>query len=382
MPKSLTLFLFVKMLVYFVNIIKIKVIIYNLIVNLLSKKISYLYLRRIFYSFTNLFDSTVQAQKNYEAVTFNYTSPDSIDLSHGFNSRNIFVIKNSLIDPLTGQVFVKDFEGNHTFISESSSWDPHTSHIRLRSRDGAFSRKPLRTFKSPDTVFHVSPFPGSNGFYHWLIEDLPAYLRCSAHSPEVTFVTGGKLVQRCREVMEVMQSKYMLSSNYVSSEFVTFAERGHEKALAHPFDLDLICELSSRIYKPTSELKPTQITFLKRGKLLEKNRSLDISNSNLFLNYKVSFIEPEHMQLVDLIRELSKSNTVIGFHGGNLANIVWVSNIQNCIEIVNDAMKGGIDTIRWICKVKQINYFRINFNPKTSEVDLLTQILFILDNIN
>jgi hypothetical protein len=370
------------MLIYFVILNRIKVTIYNLIVNSFSKKISYLYLRRIFYSFTNLFDSTVQAHSGYKAATFNYTSPDSIDLSHGFNSRNIFVIQNSLIDPLTGQVFVKDFEGKHTLISESSSWDPHTSHIRLRNRDSAFNRKPLRTFKLPDTVLNASPFPGSNGFYHWLIEDLPAYLRVSAFSPEVTFVAGGKLVQRCREVMEVMQSKYVLDNNYVSSEFVTFAERGHEKALAHPLDLDLICELSSRIHKPNYELRPTQITFLKRGKLIEDNRSFDISNSNLFFYNKISFIEPEQMLLVDLISELSKSNTVIGFHGGNLANIVWVNNIQNCIEIVNDTMKGGIDTIRWICKVKQINYFRINFNSKTNEANLITQILFMLDNIN
>jgi hypothetical protein len=370
------------MITFFVIINRVKVTIYNYIVDYTSKKIRHLYLRRIFYSFTNLFNSTVQANNDYIAATFNYPQSDSIDLSHGFNSRNIFVIQNSLIDPLTGQVFVKDYAGKYAFISESSSWDPHTSHIRLRNRDSAINRKPLRKLNSLDTAFNASPFPGSNGFYHWLIEDLPAYLRVRNYSPEVTFITGGNLLQRCIEVMKVMQSKYIISENYVASKSVTFAERGHEKALAHPFDLDLINELSLRIHEPNLKFRPTQITFLARGKLIEGNRSLDISNSYLFKHKNILSIEPQNLSLENLISELSKSNTVIGFHGGNLANIVWVNNIENCIEIINEDFIGGMDVIKWICKIKQINYFRINFNSKTNFDNLTTNILSILDSIN
>lgn len=55
----------------------------------------------------------------------------------------------------------------------------------------------------------ASPFPGSNGYYHWLIEDLPAFLRVFKHSPDITFITGGRLAQRCREVMDILESKYV-----------------------------------------------------------------------------------------------------------------------------------------------------------------------------
>lgn len=164
-------------------------------------------------------------------------------------------------------------------------------------------------------------------------------------------------------------------------DFVYFAERGQEKALAHPFDLNLIRDFSSMIYPANLKTRPMQTIFLKRAKLAEENRSLNISNSSLLLDYEVIFIDPERMSLVDLIAVLSKATTVIGFHGGNLANIVLVENIQNCIEIVNDNFQRGIDVVKWICSIKQINYFRISFNSQTTESDLLNKIFFILDEI-
>ena len=369
------------MLKYFVNLDSIKVSIHRIMVKYLPKKIKYLYLRRILDNFLYLFESKVEVYRDYKATLFDYTSTDSIDLSHGFNSRNVFVIRNSVIDPLTGQVFVKDLDGRHALVSESSSWDPPTSLLRLKNRDSATSRKPLRTFKSPMQYLKASPFPGYNGYYHWLIEDLPAFLRVFKHRPDITFITGGRLAHRCREVMDILESKYVESNSYVHCDFVYFAERGQEKALAHPFDLNLIRDFSSMIYPANLKTKPMQTIFLKRAKLAEENRSLNISNSILLLDYEVIFIEPERMSLVDLIAVLSKATTVIGFHGGNLANIVLVENIQNCIEIVNDNFQRGIDVVKWICSIKQINYFRISFNSQTTESDLLNKIFFILDEI-
>lgn len=361
---------------------KFKVLVCRAINSVFSKKSnSFVYLRRIFFNFTSLFESEVKVIEDYEAIVFSDPSPTLIDLSHGFSSRNIFEIHNAIIDPLTGQVFVKSLANEFTLIAESSSWDPSISLLRLRNRDSTYRRNSLGALSFDTQTFAISPFPSANGYYHWLIEDLPAYLRVHKNFPKSVFITGGKLSHRSCEVLRALDSEYILSETYVASNIVHFAERGHEKALAHPSDLELLTELGLKMDQSNNKAKLPTITFLQRGTLDEKGRSLDISNSNLFLLDNFLSINPEHLKLVDLIALLTNTVTIIGFHGGGLANIAWVNNIQNCIEIVFDNFSRGLDAIKWICTVKGINHFRITINSSTSKADLVSQVILILNAI-
>jgi len=248
--------------------------------------------------------------------------------------RRILRIKNVCLNPKTGIAWYKKF-----IIEESSNW-PIDKLLLWEPRPFLCESLDYKVINLPD-----------NGFYHFLIEDLPRFLEIYEKNSSPVTVIGSE----SRYVLEVLD--FLNITNYVT-KFSPIKCRElllNEKSLGGIFEKS-DHKLLQRIFadiEPTKADKPIFISrrnrvkgYLDRGiqytDLLEKK----LSNCGFITVYL------EDLSFIDQVSLIKSTNIVVGFHGAGLANIVWLNSNAKVIEISETRKTSHFEHISSVCKVQ------------------------------
>ena len=238
---------------------------------------------------------------------------------HAFESRFLIDATNVKIDTKSGLVF----DQKSIVVSESSSWPAD----RILLGSPYVPTVSASALEQSNSIYLILP---SNGFYHWLIEDLPPFLYAlrNSHGPTQVFYyydAPSYVLDFIRE----LPIQAIATPRGVHVNKIRFVTRGPDTGwplkedvleLRNFFAASLQSVISAKkIY--ISRLRTTRSPKFEKGlvEILERE------------GWKILHLE--ELSVKEQIIEFSSSSIVCGVHGAGLSGIAWMNSNTKVIEL-------------------------------------------------
>lgn len=231
------------------------------------------------------------------------------------NFRSIFRLYNACVNPKTGVVW-----SNNRLVEESTVWSVSDLF--------RWEPKPILTRKINGKFINLP----DNGFYHFVVEDLPRFLEVFYSNRDCTILLGSKanyLIEALKILNETNFKFYnspVNCSEYLFSEKVLgglFSVSDKERILAYS---DLV-PIEKRIDKIFISRKANTFGSFARGIELKAEIEYLFESKGFVIFYFEDLTLAEQISLIKGVKVLA------GFHGAGLANLVWSKKPIQIIEI-------------------------------------------------
>jgi capsular polysaccharide biosynthesis protein len=176
-------------------------------------------------------------------------------------------------------------------------------------------------------------FLGSNTYYHWLIEELPVYLRAVKEFPSATTLVHALAPIYVFDSLNLLNINYKVIQKCIQVEELVFVSKS---ATLQPDsgDTDVLRETYLPWIENTSsagsEVK-IYISRLNQGRFPQN----ELAIQELFTDYGFEILDLVGRSFKDQIELFSRANVVAGTHGAGLSNIVWSGPNTSVIEIID-----------------------------------------------
>jgi hypothetical protein len=236
------------------------------------------------------------------------------------DSKKVFRIRNVTLNSASGYLF----DSRGLLIADFSSWSlPHMLLDRWPNRGSA-----RQIHWSGDVVFL-----GTQGYYHWLIEDLPAFLQAMDEAP------NARVLVRRRSpgyVLDALKIAGIASQDApISARLETFVFASRSVALQpSPIDVARLRKFKEHV-QFTGAQSPRRLYVSRRA--AGRTPINESAVESLLLNYGFEILESESVSLAEQIRMFANAEIVVGTHGAGLANVVWCSEgSSHLVEITRE----------------------------------------------
>jgi hypothetical protein len=250
----------------------------------------------------------------------------------GNEFRRILKVNDPVLNPRTGIIWIND-----KLLLESTLWNYEDVF--------KFEPKPIFPKKIDDTFYSLP----DNGFFHFLIEDLPRYLQAKKYGDKhkTLIGNGSKYINEVMSLLspncvELYEYPVKLKSLYISEKI--------KGTLFSPYDLNILHDSFDEFRKFNQNLKifisrkeNKGPKFKSRG-LLKKNEIESIVKD---LGFYLVYLED--LSLTQQIDLCSKASMIAGFHGAGLSNIVWANSGTKVIEITGTRVTSHFEHLSKIC---------------------------------
>ena len=270
---------------------------------------------------------------------------DMIQEGHTFAVRYLYTVENVILDSLTGMVFSIDGK----IVAESSSWP--VSHLLLNSIPKPPPAKRLKKISNTSTILLPS-----NGFYHWLIEDLPLFLFISKQLGSYSLLEYENSPPYVRSLQS--KNKNIISTpRFVHLDRYSFISRGGDTEWAHPKDIRTLRGAFADLMQAQEPGKKIYISRLNssRSPVFEKVLT------ELLKSQGWEILSTEKMALHEQIKRISSAEIICGVHGAGLAGMVWLSRGSQVIELSPENFVPCFSRLSEVCGMR---YQRIPFPEK------------------
>lgn len=269
--------------------------------------------------------------------TFVYFSTDELLELNNYKSRinhyrNVFKVKNSILNTKSGVVWFKNKiveESSVWSISDLIIWEPKP--ILKKKLSGKFNNLP------------------DNGFYHFVIEDLPRFLDTTNLNISLTTIYGSES-SYILDTFKILENKKTAYFNYpVLCEELVISEKSSGGIFTHS-DRRKLLNFSEKI-KP--KLASRNILISRKNRLKDvEGRGINYIDETELLFARNSFdvVFFEELSLMDQISIIKNAQVIAGFHGAGLANIVWSKHKCKVIEISESRITSHFEHLASICK--------------------------------
>lgn len=258
-----------------------------------------------------------------DAVDIEFVLPvDGSTARNSYRPRFVYGLTDATVDPIPNLVY--DAKGQ--FIAESSSW------LALRQ----FYSWPQPHVRVPGSRLtgEFIFFP-SNGYYHWLIEDLPVFLKSLAVAPKAKVLVPGNAASYVREVLRLLDNEMVEISSPVRVERLVMTAKtgGMGSPMAgltpHPADVAILREFFAGHITPGCGDRKLYLSRVgqKRSPANELDVQSDMEKHGLVV------FDGTGMSLLAQIAMFSSARQLIGMHGAALSNIVWAPESVDVCEI-------------------------------------------------
>jgi hypothetical protein len=222
--------------------------------------------------------------------------------------KKVFRLHNPIVNTASGYLFDED----RALIGDYSSWSFPATAIDRLSRPGL----PAKIHDDGDIVFL-----GTEGFYHWLIEDFPAFLQALHWSPDARVLVRRRSPQFVIDALQLLDITAESAPLVFSPRNLVFASKGSAMA-PNALDVSTLREFQKRCL--TSEaLEPqnSKIYISRRldGRFPKNEHEIEA----LVTSLGFEILNLQDMTFSEQIDRLSRATVVVGTHGAGLANIVW-----------------------------------------------------------
>jgi hypothetical protein len=252
--------------------------------------------------------------------------------------RRILEISNSTLNPKTGILWL-----HKKIIKESSYWD--ISNLQ--------KWEPYPYF--PKKIRGLYSFLPDNGYFHFLVEDLPRFIEANNFAQNLVTIAGSN-ARYITEALDILKyNSYIIPNGPIKVDKVIMSEKITGQVFSKN-DLNLV----KRAFAPYIQPNLNQSIFISRKDKSGdkfKSRGMDLKKQieELFISKGFTIVYLEELNFVEQINLLSSSIRIAGFHGAGLANIVW-ANTANIIEISKTQKTRHFEHLSEICSHKYSFY--------------------------
>jgi hypothetical protein len=283
------------------------------------------------------------------------------DQFFSFQPEDLIKITNVKVDLSTGAVFNR----NNKLISESTTWPDE--YIRFNS-----ITKPPKSIVHFETMERDSIFLTSNGFYHWLIEDLPGFIFALQNSNEPKVFVKQNSPKYVHEFVDDFCGEITnFCPRFISLNSVNFVTRSKSVGWPNPRDIEILRTFFAKHLNPMDQETRVFIT------------RINASRSPLFEASLVKILESDGWQVIDAselslkkqINLFSSARIVAGVHGAGLSAAAWMQPGSRILEI------GPERYVRCFARLAEINgvdFRRIEYSSFDTSPDLVAT--YLLEN--
>jgi capsular polysaccharide biosynthesis protein len=263
----------------------------------------------------------VLSPAHVEHYSFDPSLPPQFRRVKAFDERHIFRLRDVCVGPATGLCWLP--EG--PILGESVG-----SLIRLLGWDAAVLEEPLT--KPRRRIEGTAIVLGGHGYFHWLLESLPAALHALSEEPDATLLVAGDAPRYVREALDLLAAR---SVTYVDgpvvAERLVLVARDAFSGFVPREDVDIVRSslLPSVAAGPASERTGVYVSRRSSSRRLLNEPELEREVGRLGFDV-VSF---DDLSLSDQIRLSRDSRLMLGSHGAGLANLVFGERLQHLLEL-------------------------------------------------
>jgi len=258
-----------------------------------------------------------------EAVEIEFLLPvDGAKVRNYYRPRFVYGLNGVTVDPIPNLVYDSDGQ----FIAESSSW------LALRQ----FYSWPVPKIRVPsyklrgEFIFHPS-----NGYYHWLIEDLPVFLKSLAVAPRAKVLLSRNAASYVREVTHLIDNEIVILNSPVCVERLIMTGKtagvGSPSAglTPHPADVEILRAFFAQYIDSAPRYRKLYLSRLGQKRSPTNESAL----VQAMVEQGFERFDGTGMSLVAQIALFSSARQLIGMHGAALSNIVWAPEGVDVCEI-------------------------------------------------
>lgn len=286
-----------------------------------------------------------------DAVDIEFLLPvDGSKARNCYRPRFVYGISDAIIDPISNLVY--DSKGQ--FIAESSSW------LALRQ---------FYSWPQPKISVPRSRLPGEflfladNGYYHWLIEDLPVFLKSLAVMPHARVILPRTASSYVHEVAGLINNEivHIDSPARVERLVMTAKTAGLGSPLGgltpHPADVAILREFFAKYHDTGPGDRKVYLSRVgeKRSPANEPGLQLDMEKWGY-----VPF-SGAGMSLRSQVALFSSARQLVGMHGAALANIVWSREGVDVCEIFSSGYMPSCYSA--LTSIRQGFYTALSYTP-------------------
>ena len=255
-----------------------------------------------------------------------------------FDPHEILVV-NAKLDTVSGYAF--DVTGS--FIPQSSSWPMPEAYLR-------WPVKPIFTtnLRSDEIIC----FLGSSSYYHWLLEDLPAYLRAKAKYPNSQSVHPKLPFRYVRDALELIGEFPQEIQVYVDVPKLALAPKSRALAPSRQ-DVNVLEQFQSRVRIQPGTVKKIYVSRRDSGRYPENESEIE----QFVVAKGFEVISLTGLSLAKQISLFSGAEVIIGTHGAGLANIVW--SMPGRTRVVEICLPSQPDCFARLASLKGIELNRV-----------------------
>ena len=252
---------------------------------------------------------------------FNFVNSSGTQVDHCFQPRKTVVKNNIVLDSKIGVVY----ERGNRLVPSSSSW-PINELIRDPYNGSDFLTIFQNLKLTDQSIYSLLP---SNGFYHWLIEDLPRYLIARKHAgSEVKTLIYQGAPQYVRDFCGIFAIEYIEVPRVFLVPKLILGEKNPETGIPNPLDIKILRDsfLLQENINPRRKIYVSR-TGSTRSPIWERELSLKLET----IGWHV--LQCESMNFKQQVEVFQNAETICGVHGAGLAGIVWARPGTEVIEL-------------------------------------------------
>lgn len=228
--------------------------------------------------------------------------------------------------------------GQKKVLAESSSWPAQDCIVALGN---------ARKARPSGAVLSSATLMPQNSYYHWLLEDLPAFLMARERSPEAVVVTHANPPSYVSDFLSKYDSspaRYFKGS--IRLESASFVSKRGISGIPQTGDIEI---LESRLSIRNERSESPYLYVSRRGSMRSLKNEKTLEDELEKIGFLV--VRSQDLSFSEQVTLFSNSRGVVGVHGAGLANSVFMKSgfmleilspewPNPCFEVL--AMKKGL----------------------------------------
>ncbi len=268
---------------------------------------------------------------------------DLLPQGHLFQERRLYGVQDVVIDLNSGILFT-----NHgKIIEESSSWP--SMNLLLNSIPKPPTVGQLPNIREPQVIC-IS----SNGFYHWLIEDLAPFIFAQREFPNATILLSESAPLYVKAFAQKYYPNITIAPRFVHLEHYFFVSKGPDTEWVHPQDVLILRKFFASSMK---EIITGRKIYISR---VNSSRSpiFELALISYLTDSGWTILETQGLSLDEQIEAISSAEVVCGVHGAGLAGMVWMATGTTVIEL---GPRNFVPCFSRLSEICNLQYFRIPY---------------------
>ncbi len=193
----------------------------------------------------------------------------------------------------------------------------------------------------------------SNGFYHWLIEDLPTFLPILNSQKEIlVWKDAPKYVF---DFLKLSNVRYVPVGRFVEVNSVSVVSKNEDSGWASRQDVEVLRTFFKKYRRTSEKSKKVYISRISSTRSQVWERELQ----SLLAEDGWSVIELQTLDLEAQINLISTASVLAGIHGAGLSHMVWMNPDSLVIELGGSGYRSCYTSLAKACG---IHHERIQFN--------------------